>query len=77
LGGVAPRNRGTIDNRPAPAAELWVQVHVEEAYIHCRKHIPRMQPVARDRDWGTDSATAKGGDYSGAKHTPHPDHRWK
>jgi hypothetical protein len=47
-----------------------VQVHVEEAYIHCRKHIPRMQPVATDRDWGTDSTTAKGGDYFGAKHTP-------
>lgn len=55
---------------PGQTAQLWVQVHVEEAYIHCRKHIPRMQPVATDRDWGTDSTTAKGGDYFGAKHPP-------
>ncbi len=43
--------------------ERWVVVHVEETYIHCRKHIPRLQPVARDRDWGTDDMKRKGGDY--------------
>lgn len=43
--------------------ERWVVVHVEEAYIHCRKHIPRMQPVSRVRDWGTDDARRKGADY--------------
>ncbi|MGW0042638.1 pyridoxamine 5'-phosphate oxidase family protein [Rhodococcus sp. NPDC003348] len=25
-------------------AERWVLVHVEEAYIHCRKHIPKDDP---------------------------------
>lgn len=43
--------------------ERWVVVHVEEAYVHCRKHIPRMQVVPRTRDWGTDDAPRKGGDY--------------
>lgn len=43
--------------------ERWVVVHVVETYVHCRKHIPRMQPVARDRDWGTDDTRRKGGDY--------------
>jgi uncharacterized protein len=43
--------------------ERWVVVHVEETYVHCRKHIPRMVPVSRDRDWGTDDMKRKGGDY--------------
>ncbi|SEK36885.1 Predicted flavin-nucleotide-binding protein, pyridoxine 5'-phosphate oxidase superfamily [Rhodococcus maanshanensis] len=51
--------------------ERWVVVDVEEAYIHCRKHIPRMEPVDRDRSWGTDDVRRKGGDYFDAKDTPH------
>jgi hypothetical protein len=47
--------------------ERWVVVHVEETYVHCRKHIPRMQPVPRDRDWGTDDVRRKGGDYFGVR----------
>ena len=47
--------------------ERWVVVRVEEAYVHCRKHIPRMQPVPRTRDWGTDDARRKGGDYFGVR----------
>jgi uncharacterized protein len=47
--------------------ERWVVVHVEEAYVHCRKHIPRMQPVSRTRDWGTDDVRRKGGDYFGVR----------
>jgi hypothetical protein len=43
--------------------ERWVVVQVEEAYVHCRKHIPRLQPVSRQRDWGTDDVRRKGGDY--------------
>ncbi len=43
--------------------ERWVVVHIEEAYIHCRKHIPRMKPVSRERDWGSDDARRKGADY--------------
>lgn len=50
--------------------EHWVIVHVEEAYIHCRKHIPRLEPVSRadgERAWGTDDTVRKGGDYFGVR----------
>jgi predicted pyridoxine 5'-phosphate oxidase superfamily flavin-nucleotide-binding protein len=52
--------------------ERWVVIEVEEAYIHCRKHIPRLQPVERTRDWGTDDVKRKGGDYFGTKGLPRP-----
>ena len=51
--------------------ERWVRVTVEEAYIHCSKHIPRMEKVADEpRHWGTDDVRAKGGDYFQAKSSP-------
>ncbi|MEU5849271.1 pyridoxamine 5'-phosphate oxidase family protein [Saccharopolyspora shandongensis] len=55
--------------------ERWVVVQVEEAYIHCRKHIPRMVPVLRTRSWGTDDVKRKGGDYFESKGMPRPWHR--
>ncbi len=58
------------DHVPGRNAERWVVVDVEEAYIHCRKHIPRMERVTRKRDWGTDDPARKGGDFFGAKGTP-------
>ena len=55
------------------AAARWVLVEVQEAYIHCAKHIPRMVPAARQpRAWGTDDVTCKRGDYFRAKHEPRP-----
>ncbi len=48
-----------------PAAELWVVVTIEEAYIHCSKHIPRMARHPEAVDWGTDDPAKKGGDYFG------------
>lgn len=64
--------RETVSDLPEPergkTSQVWVVVDVEEAYIHCRKHIPQMVPVARDRrQWGTDNVRAKGGDYFGVK----------
>ena len=51
--------------------ERWVLVTVEEAYIHCSKHIPRMEKVGEQvRQWGTDDVRAKGGDYFQAKSSP-------
>ncbi|MEU8895062.1 pyridoxamine 5'-phosphate oxidase family protein [Nocardia sp. NPDC048505] len=55
-------------NLKGRTAEHWVVVDVEEAYIHCRKHIPHLVPAPREqREWGTDNVRAKGGDYFGAK----------
>jgi uncharacterized protein len=51
--------------------ERWVLVTVEEAYIHCSKHIPRLEKAGEEvRQWGTDDVRAKGGDYFQAKSSP-------
>ncbi|MEU6186795.1 pyridoxamine 5'-phosphate oxidase family protein [Nocardia sp. NPDC047038] len=67
-----PALRTTVPDLPVNhkgrAAEQWVVVDVQEAYIHCRKHIPHLIPAPREqREWGTDNIRAKGGDYFGAK----------
>ncbi len=55
--------------------ERWVLVTVEEAYIHCSKHIPRLEKAGEEvRHWGTDDERAKGGDYFQAKSAPR--NRW-
>ncbi|GAA4776421.1 pyridoxamine 5'-phosphate oxidase family protein [Actinomycetospora chlora] len=54
-----------VETVPGRRAEMWVEVTVEEAYVHCRKHIPRLVPVDRTRDWGTDDVRRKGGDHFG------------
>lgn len=54
-----------IDIVPGRRAERWIVVTVEEAYIHCSKHIPRLLPAPRSRDWGTDDPEKKGGDHFG------------
>lgn len=43
--------------------ERWVMVTVEEAYIHCSKHIPLLKRQDKEIDWGTDDMRKKGGDY--------------
>ena len=45
--------------------ERWVWVTVEEAYIHCSKHIPWLAKRDKAIYWGTDDARAKGGDHFG------------
>lgn len=59
-----------VDPIPGRRAQLWVTVEVEEAYIHCAKHIPHLQKVPAKqrgaRAWGTDDVKRKGGDFFGA-----------
>ena len=50
------------DGHPGRSAALWVVVDVEEAYVHCRKHLPRLVPLPEQRAWGTDDQRLKGGD---------------
>jgi predicted pyridoxine 5'-phosphate oxidase superfamily flavin-nucleotide-binding protein len=52
--------------------ERWVLVHVEEAYIHCAKHIPLLTKLPKDIPWGTDDTLKKGGDYFAAKECARP-----
>jgi uncharacterized protein len=63
--------RADIAETSGRRPELWVLVTVEEAYIHCSKHVPRMEKVEGEvRQWGTDDVRAKGGDYFQAKSAP-------
>ena len=52
--------------------QRWVVVEIEEAYIHCSKHIPFMRKDKKDVYWGTDSQRYKGGDYFAAKGSARP-----
>ncbi|MEV4925447.1 pyridoxamine 5'-phosphate oxidase family protein [Streptomyces roseoverticillatus] len=52
---------------PGQLPQQWVLLNVEEAYIHCAKHIPRLRRVPHERVWGTDDMRRKGGDFFGAK----------
>ncbi|MGP3967889.1 pyridoxamine 5'-phosphate oxidase family protein [Streptomyces sp. 6N223] len=57
-----------VDPVPGRRAEVWVRVEVQEAYIHCAKHIPTLVKAgAREAgDWGTDDVRRKGGDFFGS-----------
>ncbi|MFJ7956330.1 pyridoxamine 5'-phosphate oxidase family protein [Streptomyces sp. NPDC096319] len=58
-----------VDPVPGRRALVWVVITVEEAYIHCAKHIPHLQRVparGTGRSWGTDDVKRKGGDFFGA-----------
>jgi len=57
-----------------PSPERWVVIEVEEAYIHCSKHVPRLMKMPKEIDWGTDDMVKKGGDFFKAKASPAP---WK
>jgi len=40
-------------------------LEIDEAYIHCSKHIPLLRKLTSEETvaWGTDDAVAKGGDF--------------
>ena len=39
--------------------EQWVYVSIEEAYIHCSKHVPKFQALDKKIWWGTDDPVKK------------------
>lgn len=43
--------------------ERWVMVEIEEAYIHCSKHIPLLKKAEKDITWGTDDDKLKRSDF--------------
>jgi len=55
----------TSDDLPGRRPERWIVIDVEEAYVHCRKHIPQLAKRDRQRVWGTDDARSKGSDFFG------------
>lgn len=57
---------GRLESEPPGRRPVqWVLITVTEAYLHCSKHIPRLMPQSRTRDWGTDSPRHKRADYFG------------
>jgi predicted pyridoxine 5'-phosphate oxidase superfamily flavin-nucleotide-binding protein len=70
LAGVASLHDPNAGNKTTP--ERWVMVEIEEAYIHCSKHIPLLQKLDKDLAWGTDDEVRKGGDYFAAKRLERP-----
>lgn len=67
--GVLGNTNGNAGTRP----ERWVWISVDEAYIHCSKHIPLLEKRDRRIHWGTDDMRKKGGDHFGvAQHRAAP-----
>jgi predicted pyridoxine 5'-phosphate oxidase superfamily flavin-nucleotide-binding protein len=59
-----------VHSTPAPRGrqpDRWVIVDVEEAYIHCSKHIPRFRRLPRARFWGRRGPRRDGGDFFKAR----------
>ena len=54
-------------NKKGVKPERWVLVEIEEAYMHCSKHIPLYQKADKVMSWGTDDAKIKKSDYFLAK----------
>lgn len=50
----------------------YVLIEVDEAYIHCSKHIPLLRKLDKAIHWGTDNERYKGGDAFKVKNYPRP-----
>ena len=64
--------RAEIEAALGRRPELWMVLLVEEAYIHCSKHIPLLAKRTKRVDWGTDDVQKKGGDFFQAKSCDRP-----
>ena len=43
--------------------ERWVIIAVDEAYIHCSKHVPKLEKKEKKIRWGTDDKKEKSVDF--------------
>lgn len=69
---VTPEMIKAIQTTGGRCPERWILVEIEEAYIHCSKHVPLLQKLDKDIHWSTDDEDHKGGDYFKAKACPRP-----
>jgi len=63
---LADETRTSVANdtqKEGAVPERWIFITVEEAYIHCSKHIPHLKKLDKKIHWGTDKETHKGGDF--------------
>jgi len=64
---VNPLDKAEAEKDGQHKTKLWIKIEVEEAYIHCSKHIPRLQKKDKTIHWGTDDEKLKGGDFFNTK----------
>lgn len=43
--------------------ERWVIIEIDEAYIHCSKHVPKLEKKDKRIKWGTDDKKAKSNSF--------------
>lgn len=46
-----------------PPPKAWILIRVEEAYIHCSKHVPLLARREKHIVWGTDDERLKGSNF--------------
>ena len=56
---------GNISENPKTdsGVERWILITVDEAYIHCSKHVPSLEKKDKEIRWGTDNREAKSDNY--------------
>ena len=60
---VNPIDKAKAERDGQHKTKLWIKIKVEEAYIHCSKHIPKLKKQDKIIHWGTDDENLKGGDF--------------
>ena len=60
---VNPIDKAKAEKDGKHKTKLWIKVQVEEAFIHCSKHIPKLKKIDKVMHWGTDDEKLKGGDF--------------
>jgi predicted pyridoxine 5'-phosphate oxidase superfamily flavin-nucleotide-binding protein len=63
LPNVSPVMLREVKTKGGRQSVCWVLVEIEEAYIHCAKHIPLLGKLEKQLHWGTDDERFKGGDF--------------
>ncbi len=64
---VNPIDKAKAEKDGQHKTKLWIKVNVEEAFIHCSKHIPKLKKQDKVIQWGTDDEKLKGGDFFNTK----------
>lgn len=70
LPNVSPGMTAAMQQKGGRRPEAWIVVTIDEAYIHCSKHVPLMQRLDKQIVWGTDDDSIKGGDFFKVKAEP-------
>lgn len=63
LRNVSPAMLREVKTKGGRQSVCWVLIDVEEAYIHCSKHIPLLAKLDKQLHWGTDDERFKGGNF--------------